>query len=73
MAGVVGSGHPIRVGLDAPLEVARWRPFFAWVIALFTGRVPDGLAGVLAWFAWGGRVNGYAYLLTDRYPPFSTD
>ncbi len=48
----------------------------AWVIAwfaiLFTGRFPRGLfdfiVGVLR---WQYRVNAYAYLLRDEYPPFS--
>ncbi len=47
----------------------------AWVLILFTGRYPQGLfefvVGVLRWTL---RVNAYAFLLiTDRYPPFSTD
>ena len=193
-----GAAGVVEVELDAPLDVARWRPFFAWVpaiphlvvlsvagnviwfvvlaawlVALFTGRVPDGLAGAMAWYhrytwrtlayaaglrgapwpafdvtfatddpggdparwvapepaeqgrasiffrwllvlpavfvfafvavaasvvwavgsvvvvvtgawpagmreflvgaaRWGSRINGYAYLLTDRYPPFTT-
>ncbi len=48
----------------------------AWVIAwfaiLFTGRFPRGLfdfiVGVLR---WQYRVNAYAYLMRDEYPPFS--
>lgn len=62
--------------------------FFAWLVmiiasimwfigffaVLFTGRWPDGLR---TWVVKGLRVNlrfqTYAYLLTDEYPPFSTD
>ena len=82
---VVGT-HPIELDLDAPLEVDRWRPFFAWVpaiphllilcvageviglvafvgwiVALFTGRVPDVVAGTLTWYQrYGWRVLAYA-------------
>lgn len=49
---------------------------FAWFALLFTGRYPEGLynfnSGVLRYFV---RVNSYAGLLTDKFPPFgiSTD
>jgi uncharacterized protein DUF4389 len=43
-----------------------------WFGALFTGRLPefasDYLSGVLR---WSTRVSGYAYFLTDEYPPYS--
>lgn len=50
----------------------------AWIIALFavlfTGQWPDGLrtfvVGVMRWFT---RVEAYLGLLTDEYPPFSTE
>jgi len=46
--------------------------FISWWAILFTGKYPKGLfdfvAGVLRWET---RVNGYTYLLTDKYPPFS--
>jgi hypothetical protein len=42
-----------------------------WFAALFTGRLPAGLAGFLAgWLRWSARVGSYLALLTDRYPPF---
>ena len=45
--------------------------FIGWWGALFTGRLPqfaaDFLTGALRWQT---RVQGYAYLLTDQYPPF---
>ena len=95
--GLVGGSHPIEVDLDAPLEVERWRPFFAWVpaiphlvvlgiagqviglvafiawvVALFTGRVPDPLPGVLAWYQrYSWRVLAYAGgLRNDPWPSF---
>ncbi len=44
----------------------------AWFAALFTGRVPDGMAGFLASVIhYQTRVNAYLYLTTDAYPPFS--
>lgn len=44
----------------------------AWFSALFTGRVPDGIASYLENFLhWNLRVQGYLFLLTDVYPPFT--
>jgi hypothetical protein len=46
----------------------------AWFAILFTGRYPEGLyqfsVGSLRWTT---RVNAYALLLVDEYPPFSLD
>ncbi|HEY4855000.1 MAG TPA: DUF4389 domain-containing protein, partial [Streptosporangiaceae bacterium] len=43
----------------------------SWFAALFTGRVPTGLAGFMAgYLRWSTRVNAYLLLLTDEYPPF---
>jgi hypothetical protein len=42
-----------------------------WFVALFTGRVPEGMGAFLARFTrWSVRVNAYVYLLTDEYPAF---
>ena len=44
----------------------------AWVVALFTGRVPSGLHGFMASFLrYSTRVNAYLLLLADPWPPFS--
>ena len=44
----------------------------AWFVALFTGSVPVGLHNFLVGTVrWSTRVNLYASLLTDQYPPFS--
>ncbi len=55
------------VGIVAAIVI-----FIAWWAILFTGKYPKGLfdyaAGTLR---WSTRVNGYTYLLTDKYPPFS--
>ncbi|MDR0342883.1 MAG: DUF4389 domain-containing protein [Nocardiopsaceae bacterium] len=45
--------------------------FIGWFAALFTGRLPEGLASFLTgWLRWLARVYAYLSLLTDRYPPF---
>ena len=48
--------------------------FIAWFIVLIVGSLPAGLhrfiVGVLRWYQ---RVQGYALLLVDEYPPFSLD
>ena len=45
--------------------------FISWWAILFTGRYPKGLFDfVSGYFRWVTRVNGYYYLLTDKYPPF---
>ncbi len=45
-----------------------------WFAALFTGRLPEGIAGFLrGYLRWSIRVYAYMYLMTDRYPPFSLD
>ncbi len=46
----------------------------AWFVILFTGSYPGGMLtfsqGGLRWMT---RVNGYLFLLTDKYPPFGFD
>jgi len=43
----------------------------AWFAALFTGRVPQGMAAFLqSYVRWSARVGSYAELLTAEYPPF---
>ena len=44
----------------------------SWFAILFTGKFPRSLFDfVTYYFRWTTRVNGYSYLLTDKYPPFS--
>jgi hypothetical protein len=46
--------------------------FISWWAILFTAKFPRGLFDfVVMVFRWNTRVNGYSYLLTDKYPPFS--
>lgn len=45
-----------------------------WFAALVLGRLPDGIRTVLAGYVgYSTRVNAYAFLLTDRYPPFGPE
>src|SRR3954447_13149522 len=44
----------------------------AWFALAITGTWPRGLYDfVTALLRFGTRVNGYVYLMTDAYPPFS--
>jgi Domain of unknown function (DUF4389) len=44
---------------------------FAWFAILFTGRQPEGLRKLAAfYFRWRVRSNAYVTLLRDEYPPF---
>ena len=46
----------------------------AWFALLFTGRYPQGMYDFVAGaLRYGTRVCGYAFLLSDEYPPFSGD
>lgn len=43
----------------------------AWIIALFTARVPDGLHNFIAAFVrYSTEVTAYMFLLADPWPPF---
>jgi hypothetical protein len=45
----------------------------AWFVALFTGRVPDGIHDFLARFLrYSTRVTAYLFLLADPFPPFGS-
>lgn len=45
-----------------------------WFGALFTGRLPEGIADFLGNIVqYSTRVYGYVYLLTDQYPPFALE
>lgn len=46
----------------------------AWIVIIITGRYPEGmLRFAIGAFRWATRVGAYAYLLTDKYPPFSLE
>ncbi len=41
----------------------------AWFSVLATGRVPEGLYGLIGWAVrYGAQAHGYFLLLTERYP-----
>jgi hypothetical protein len=43
--------------------------FLGWWASLFTARMPQGLRNVVLFgLAYSAEVNGYTYVLTDRYP-----
>lgn len=46
--------------------------FLSWWAVLFTARYPEVFFNFITWWLrWYARLGGYAYLLTDKYPPFS--
>jgi hypothetical protein len=48
--------------------------FLAFFAVLFTGHWPEGLRSwVMKMLRVGVRLEAYAFLLTDEYPPFATD
>jgi Domain of unknown function (DUF4389) len=47
--------------------------FAAWLVGIFTGRVPDGLHDFVAgYLRYLTRVAGYVFLLADPFPPFGS-
>ena len=46
--------------------------FLSWWAILFTARYPEVFFNFITWWLrWYARFSGYAFLLTDKYPPFS--
>jgi len=51
--------------------VAMIAAFITWFAILFTGRYPDGLWDLVAFYLrWRARAMAYVSLLRDEYPPF---
>ncbi len=45
---------------------------FAWFVALFTGRIPEGMRNLLAFSVrYHAQTQAYVYLLTNTYPSFN--
>jgi hypothetical protein len=58
--------YPVTVDLDAPLEIARWRPLFQWVLAIpqaIVASLLNQIAGLVVFIAW------FAILFTGKFPP----
>lgn len=54
------------------LFAAYFAAIAAWFAIVFTGRYPEGLYDFVAGALRNAtRLNGYAYLVTDRYPPWN--
>ncbi len=88
--------YPVRLDIEYPERVDRWRPLVQWLLAipylivagilywitglmtiaafftiLFTKRIPQGVFELMVpGLRWNLRGNGYAYFLSDRYPPW---
>ena len=59
------AAYPVRMNLEAPLEVARWRPLVQWLLAiphLIVLNVLDSVLFVLAVISW------FAILFTGNIP-----
>jgi hypothetical protein len=52
--------------------VAEVLAFVAWILGVITGKVPEGILGVIAMYIrYSTRVNVYAMFLKEEYPPFT--
>ena len=52
--------------------VAQVLAVVAWILGVFTGKVPEGILGVIAMYIrYSTRVSVYAGFLKEEYPPFS--
>ena len=46
--------------------------FVGWIVAIFMGRLPDGIHGFLAaWLRYFTHVNAYFWIAADPYPGFT--
>ena len=64
-------GHPAPIVLYVLGIASEVVALICWFAALFTGRLPDGLAEFqVGYVRWLTRFYAYVFLLTDVYPPF---
>lgn len=67
-------GIPALIVAGVLSYVAQVLAFFAWIVCLFAGAMPEGFRDILGWvLRFEQQTNGYMWILTDRYPSFSTD
>jgi hypothetical protein len=57
--------YPVRLQVDYPRRVARWRPLVHWLLAI-PALIAAGLVGLIAYVAV--VVAWFAILITGRYP-----
>ncbi len=64
-----GTGGIGRGGYHVAIGAAGAAAFLGWFASLVTGRMPDGLRGLLAYaLRYVAQFDAYALLLTSRYP-----
>lgn len=55
-------------------QVSQVCAFFSWVVILFTGKMPEGLANfIIMAQRYNARASSFAFGLTEQYPPFEFD
>ena len=65
---------PHHVVLSVLAVVSSVVGVISWIVILFTGKLPAGLAGFQAMYLrYSTVVWAYAYFLIDQYPPFDFD
>src|SRR5215510_7798956 len=63
---------PHAIVLNVIGVVASVVSFIAWFVILFTGKLPEGMAGLMAlYIRYYNRVYGYELFMREEYPPFS--
>ncbi len=65
---------PVIIVLYALNIALQFVGFAAWLMILFTGKLPDGIQSALTFcLGYQARATAYMLLLTDKWPPFSDD
>jgi hypothetical protein len=70
-SGEAGVDHSWSAGGGVLGAVAVVAAIIAWFAIVFTGRAPEGLRALAAYYLrWHVRASAYVALLRDEYPPF---